>query len=326
MPKQSLSRLGRVPIVLAALTLAMGVAAAVAQRPPAWAFPKPHVFAPLPKGEVGIHLPGVKPLFPKSAADQLFTAADWRPGDHPPMPGIVAHGRRPEVYACGLCHLADGQGKPENASLAGLPAPYIVEQIAELRAGRRGSAVPGMVPPAMMAHVAASASPAEVATAARYFSGLTYHRWVKVVETRQVPRLQVTPISTYEPAPGGGAEPLGDRIVEMPFWSLPRRAGDSPQGFVAYVPVGAVRAGGALAASGEGRTLACNSCHGATLQGLGLAPRLAGRSPTYIARQLFDFRGSARRGPAAAQMNAVTARLTDADVLDLAAYMGSLRP
>ena len=32
-------------------------------------------------------------------------------------------------FACGFCHRADGLGEPESASLAGLPAEYIVRQV-----------------------------------------------------------------------------------------------------------------------------------------------------------------------------------------------------
>jgi hypothetical protein len=50
-----------------------------------------------------------------------FGPADWYPGDHPKMPDVVAHGRRPDVHACSLCHYPNGKGRPENAGVAGLP-------------------------------------------------------------------------------------------------------------------------------------------------------------------------------------------------------------
>ena len=46
------------------------------------------------------------------------------------MPEIVARGRKPGTFACGFCHRADGPGGPENASLAGLSAAYIKQQMA----------------------------------------------------------------------------------------------------------------------------------------------------------------------------------------------------
>ena len=42
----------------------------------------------------------------------LFTPPDWHPEDHPAMPPIVGKGRKPQVWACGYCHLPTGYGKP----------------------------------------------------------------------------------------------------------------------------------------------------------------------------------------------------------------------
>src|SRR5438309_206971 len=62
-----------------------------------------------------------------------FGPADWFPGDHPPMPEIVAHGRRPDVRACALCHYPNGKGRAENAPVAGYPAQYFVQQMADFK-------------------------------------------------------------------------------------------------------------------------------------------------------------------------------------------------
>src|SRR4051794_26724135 len=67
----------------------------------------------------------------------LFNAPDWFPESHDAMPEVVIHGRKPDVFACGFCHTPSGQGRPENASLAGLPASYIARQLEELRSGVR---------------------------------------------------------------------------------------------------------------------------------------------------------------------------------------------
>ena len=40
----------------------------------------------------------------------------------------------------------------------------------------------------------------------------------------------------------------------------------------------------------------CATCHGQGLKGLGNVPPLAGRSPTYTVRQLYDFQSGARAG------------------------------
>ena len=87
------------------------------------------------------------------------------------MPEIVAKGRRPAVNACGYCHTPGGQGRPENASLAGLPAPYIVQQVADFKSGARRSACPdSYVPTALMIDVATHPTAAEVTSAATCFS------------------------------------------------------------------------------------------------------------------------------------------------------------
>lgn len=91
-------------------------------------------------------------------------------------------------------------------------------------------------------------------------------------------------------------------------------------------PPGAILRGRTLAATGDlGRTQACATCHGEGLRG-GLGPPLAGRSPSYLFRQLVAFREGARHGANGAPMKGVTANLTDADIVDLAAYAASLRP
>jgi len=70
---------------------------------------------------------------------------DWFPGDHPPMPDVVAHGpvrAGASKRGCGLCHLPNGQGRPENAPVAGLPVTYITRQINDFRHGLRYTADP----------------------------------------------------------------------------------------------------------------------------------------------------------------------------------------
>jgi cytochrome c553 len=57
-----------------------------------------------------------------------------------------------------------------------------------------------------------------------------------------------------------------------------------------------------------------------------VAPPLAGRSPTYLFRQLYGFSTGARGGDAALPMRGVVARLTQTDMIALAAYVGSLKP
>jgi cytochrome c553 len=92
------------------------------------------------------HVPDSTAAFTVTQARDLFFALDWHPSDHPPLPDIVAHGRKPDVMACGVCHQADGPGGPENASIAGLPAQYIVQQMADFKSGVRTTSVPQRIP------------------------------------------------------------------------------------------------------------------------------------------------------------------------------------
>lgn len=59
------------------------------------------------------HVPGSSAAFTLTQIDDYFKAPDWHPAGHPAMPEVVAQGRKPDVIACGYCHLPDGQGRPE---------------------------------------------------------------------------------------------------------------------------------------------------------------------------------------------------------------------
>ena len=67
-------------------------------------------------------------------------------------------------------------------------------------------------------------------------------------------------------------------------------------------------------------------CHGADLKGLGPVPGLAGRSPSYSARQMFDMQTGARNGLWADLMKPVVAKLTEEDLINISAYTASLAP
>jgi cytochrome c553 len=96
---------------------------------------------------------------------------------------------------------------------------------------------------------------------------------------------------------------------------------DSASGFIAYVPVGSIEKGKHLASTGGGgKTTQCSICHGADLKGLGPVPALAGRSPSYIVRQLFDFKHGARAGISSALMKPTVDKLTIEDMVALAAF------
>ena len=78
---------------------------------------------------------------------------------------------------------------------------------------------------------------------------------------------------------------------------------------------------------GSGKTIACGICHGDSLEGIGDVPRLAGLHPTYVFRQLLYFyEGEAHTGTSAALMKKVVPKLTEDDMLAIAAYVASLDP
>ena len=55
-------------------------------------------------------------------------------------------------------------------------------------------------------------------------------------------------------------------------------------------------------------------------------PALAGRSPSGLVRQLYDFKAGTRNGPGAAMMKPEVVNMTDDMRLDIAAYLASLDP
>ncbi|HEY4368852.1 MAG TPA: hypothetical protein VGN07_16575 [Steroidobacteraceae bacterium] len=295
---------------------------------PAWMFPIVPAASGKPAAAVStepLHVPNSSVGLTQAQLENKFSAPDWRPHSHPAMPEIVAHGRAPEVFACGYCHSPSGQGRPENASLAQLPAAYIVQQMAYFKAGVRHSASATYGPAAGMAKLAAAANSEEVAAAAEYFSHQTLRPRVKVFESATVPRTTVVGY-VYVAIPGAADEPIGERVIEVAPDGERHEKRDDELRYTAYVPPGSVSRGRAMATTVGSNALACVACHGDKLQGVGLVPPLAGRSPTYILRQLLAFQTGARAGETAKPMLAVVAPLHMGDMIDAAAYAASLSP
>ena len=317
--------------VVAAITL--GVLAAQPQRgrapaagdtPPPWAYPVRDPDVPrAPRAQddgTPQRVPGSPVAFTLSETRDLFNPPDWHPEGHPPMPEIVAHGRSPEVRACGYCHLTNGQGRPENASLAGMPAAYIVQQMADYKNGLRKSSEPRMGPPNAMLAIGEAANDAEVLAAAEYFASFDFKQWIRVVESATVPKPYVSG-AMFVASEDGSEEPIGQRIVELPEDLGRTGLRDGASGFVAYVPPGSIRRGEELVQAAQ-----CGICHGSDLKGLGPVPGLAGRSPSYAVRQLYDFQTGARHGVWSELMQEVVADLTLEDLVAIGAYTASLAP
>ena len=232
------------------------------------------------------------------------------------MPKSVGVGDRPGAWPCAYCHQETGEGGPESAALTGLSVAYITEQLAEFRSGRRRAAEPRMKAPHGMEAESRKLRPAALAEAAAYYAGLTYRPRIAVVESDSAPKVVVHAGLIYVKSPAGGTGPLRDRIVEVPDdvhqWDL----GNPHATFTVFVPKG----------SAGGVSAPCGSCHGIDYKGTATAPPLAGRSPSYLARQLFDMQYGTRSGPAVAPMVPEVAHMTASDRVAIVACLASLRP
>jgi len=256
-----------------------------------------------------------------------YNPADWFPGDHPAMPDVVAHGKEANgVRACGICHLPNGKGLMQNGSVSGLPREYILQQLGDFKAGKRHTADPNKANGYEMQAIARNLTDAEAQAAADYFSSVKYTKWVRVVESDTVPAFTATVNGLFLKADGSETMALGNRIVEMPEDTYQTNILRNPRsGFVAYVPPGSLAKGEALVTAGK-----CGTCHGADLRGMLMqkivVPPIAGRSPSYIGRALYDFQQGARSGANAVFMKPAVQKLTEDDFIALSAYISSLEP
>ena len=158
---------------------------------PAWAYPtiskEAVVHAPPYDSVTPMHLKGSRHTFTVAQTRNQNTPPDWYPSLHPRMPESVSRGRVGSLSACGYCHLPDGQGRSENATLAGLPAEYILRQVEDMRTLARKSAMAGWAPFSGMHRVADSVTMEEARSAARYFAGVPARRRFAVVERAEIP-------------------------------------------------------------------------------------------------------------------------------------------
>lgn len=304
-----------------AAALALCPVLAAAADSPDWAYP----VTPRPEPADNLILkqvPGSKLAYTQAQIDDAFNPPDWFPDEHPPMPPIVARGDKPAVRACAQCHLPSGDGHPESSSLAGLPVPYLLRQLAAFRNGDRKG-----VRAATMITIAQAMSDADALAASEYFASLKPGVWTEVIETQTVPRTYVGAGGMRFAAAGDEQEPISNRIIVLPRDETRAKSRDPHSGFVDHVPPGSIARGEALVATGDGgKTIPCMICHGQTLQGLGEVPAIAGRPPTYIVRQLNDMKTGARSGISTALMKAVVDKLSVEDMIAIAAYLGSRDP
>jgi len=298
--------------------------AAFAGANPDWAYP-----AGPPAGQRDankiITVPGSDKKYNEVEVNNPFGPPDWFPGDHPPMPKVVANGNRPDPRACSLCHLTTGDGHPESAGIAGLPAAYIKRQLANFQSGGRSGARANV-----MIAITRGMTDQDIEEAAGYFSKIQPRKgYVKVIEAATVPKTYIGAGAMRFEVKGAGAgmEPIGQRIITVPQDEDGAEARNPRTGFNHYVPPGSIKKGEDLAKTGgNGKTVPCAVCHGPTLHGLGEVPPIAARDLLYIVRQLNDMQNGARTGNSMALMKQVVAKLTLDDMISLAAYLGSLEP
>jgi len=299
---------------------------------PDWAYGVPNTpvsrpaGAPPPAPDTSLkRIPGSTEAFTLQHIRDFWDVGDWFPGDHPPMPAVVVHGRQPHVRGCAMCHMPNGKGRPENAPVAGLPAIYIAQQLRDFKHGLRASADPRKQNTLQMIEAAQEMTDQEIDDSAKYFSSMKWTPWITVKETATVPRTRISG-NVFFPLAGGETEPIGNRIIETPEDAERFELRDPRSGFVAYVPPGSIDRGSVLVSSGAGRTTPCRVCHGTDLMGLGPVPGIAGRSPSYLMRQLWDFKSGTRRGEWSPLMQQVVKDLTQEDMLNLAAYLAAAGP
>jgi cytochrome c553 len=297
-----------------------GLHSAYADQTPSWVFLVADPSQPPESPTEVRRVPGSTKTYTLDQVNDLSNPPDWVPAQHPPAPAIVSHGSGPDVPACAACHLYSGLGHPESANLAGQPGTYLIQQMADFKSGAR-------VDPARMSAIGKAISDADARVAANWFASLKPKVWFRVVETTRVPKSRVTADHLRVRLPGTGTQLLGERIIELAEDANRAIDRDPRSGFVSYVPRGSIAKGKMLAKGGvEGRSVVCSACHGTNLEGVGEVPRVAGLSAVYVGRQLSGFRGSTRTGPIAEPMRAAAAKLTDADILALSAYLVSLEP
>jgi cytochrome c553 len=288
-------------------------------REPTWAFPVQAGSLPAESQEPKSVEGSTKKYTPKEI-DDLLSPPDWFPEAHKPAPSIVQKGHG-AALACGSCHLMSGLGHPESGDLTGFTADYIVQQMIDFKNGTRKDY-------ARMNGISKEVSDEEARQAAEWFASLPRKQWSKVVEAAMVPKTFVGQgrMRFLDPK-DKGMEPIGNRIITIPEDQDKARLRDPRSGFLSYVPPGSVAKGKALAETGGGgKTIACNICHGDGMKGLANVPRIAGLHPIYVARQLHLFKDGGRSGSDSALMKKPVVQLTDEDILNISAYLGSLSP
>lgn len=292
---------------------------------PDWAYtPPPPPGGPPPPSALPaddaavVSIPGTTTTFTRGQLRAQKETMDWHPADRQgSIPDIARFGKS-GVRQCTLCHLPDGSGRPENAPISGYHPTYFVQQMQDYRDGLRKSADPRKANTNLMIGFAKATTREEDMAAAEYFARQPYPRRIKVVEAKTAPKVRLQGgMHMAVPANEGGGMVViaAGEIVEIPDDNLRAEARDTRLTWTAYVLPGTLSRGRQLAAKYQ-----CATCHGANLEGIGPVPALAGRSPSYATRQLFDMKTGARRGPWAELMKPLVSAMSVEDLAAVAAF------
>jgi cytochrome c553 len=205
----------------------------------------------------------------------------------------------------------------------GLPPEYFVQTMLDFKNDKRKSSDSRKANTGRMIAFAKAMTDDEIRAAAAYFGSVKWTPWVKVVEADIVPRTRIAGgLFIAVEGADAGTEPIGQRIIEVPENAEQTETYRNPRsGFIAYVPRGSVARGESIASRAQ-----CALCHGAKLAGLGPVPGIAGRSPSYMVRQLYDIQSGARKGVWGDLMKSAVASMSADDMIAVAAYAASRAP
>lgn len=92
-------------------------------------------------------------------------------------------------------------------------------------------------------------------------------------------------------------------------------------GLIVVLGIGSAWAAGD-AQAGKAKAAVCAGCHGASGEGMGTNPKLAGMDEAKFTQAVADYKSGKRNH---AVMKGMTAALSDQDIANLAAYYASLK-
>ena len=162
----------------------------------------------------------------------------------------------------------------------------------------------------------------EMRQSAEYFAAMPWTPWIRVIEADRIPEMHLEEGNMHITVGKEPTEPLAGRIVETPEDAYQANMVRNPRsGWVAYVPVGSLAKGEKLVDAGR-----CVTCHGTDLMGSGDFPGIAGRSPSYMMRQMWDMKRGTRNGLYTELMKPIVAPLTADDMTAIVAYLASIKP